>query len=504
MKSPSFLVATLPVLFLMTLLFFNVSLFGDDTLSGASQMVLLLASTVAIGIAIFFLGFQWKTILDSIVKGVFAALPALLILLMIGCLSGTWMLSGVVPTIIYYGLDILNPTIFLFASCIVSALISVAIGSSWTTIATIGVALMGIGQALNFNEGLVAGAIISGAYFGDKMSPVSDTTNLAAAIAETPLFTHIRYVTYTTIPSFIISLIIFLSIGLFQTTDSSIQIASIQKDLEAAFFIHPVLLLVPVVAVTLIARKVEALPVLMLSSIMAALFAIVFQADTIQAIAFTHPSFLKTCGVAQEIATTLKSSLWDSYQWEGNYIVVLQSMFGDMQIPTSNAALQSLLNTGGMAGMLNTVWLIISAMVFGSAMEATHMLQTIVGQLIKKIRSIGSLFRSTVITALLNNILTADQYLSIVITGRMYKEVYKEKGLKSENLSRTIEDAATVTSVLVPWNTCGATQASVLGVATFTYLPFCFFNLISPIMTLIFGYFQIKIRYREEQKKQSE
>lgn len=468
-KEPTLVQSLIPVIFLTILLSFNVWVFGDGALDGSNQIVLILSAAVAALIAIR-IGFKWEEIQNGIVKSIGSAMASLLILLMIGSLAGTWLLSGVVPAMIYYGLQILNPTIFLVAACIVCAIVSVATGSSWTTAATVGIALIGIGKALGISEGLVAGAILSGAYFGDKMSPLSDTTNLAPAMAGTDLFTHIRYMTITTVPSIVLALIIFLVLGFTQTGSGSItETETILAAIDARFNINGWLFIVPVVVVLMILKKIPALPSLLIGVLLGAVFALIFQPHLVTEIG----------GQAGGI---------------GIFKGLMTAMYGDISISTSNQMVSDLLSAGGMKGMLGTIWLIISAMIFGGVMEGSGMLKTIASAVIRKVNSTGSLISSTVGTCVFFNLTASDQYLAIVVPGRMYADVYRDKGLAPENLSRTLEDSGTVTSVLIPWNTCGAYHATVLGVGTLTYLPYCFFNLISPIMTMIVGYTGYKIK----------
>ena len=372
---------------------------------------------------------------------------------------------------IYYGLQILNPEFFLLASCIICAIVSVASGSSWSTIATIGIALIGIGQVLGISEGLIAGSIISGAYFGDKMSPLSDTTNLAAAMASSNLFSHIKYMMYTTIPSFVITLVIFFFIGLSIETTTTQNINDLLLALDSKFNINIMLFIVPIAVVILIIKKTPAIPALMAGVILGALFAIIFQPQIIKEISQTNILSVK------------------SY-----YKVVIDTIASEIQINTENKLMNNLLNSGGMKGMLSTIWLVICAMSFGGAMQETGLLKRISDPIIQYAKTTGSLIATTSGTCIFFNLTTADQYLSIVVPGKMFEDSFKNKGLAPENLSRTLEDSGTVTSVLIPWNTCGAAQSAVLGVATLTYLPFCFFNLISPLMTIVYGYLNIRIK----------
>lgn len=477
-KRPSLFEALVPIILLIVLLYNNVTIFGDDVLAGSNQIALILSATVAALLAMR-LGIKWDDILKGILQSIHSSMTSILILLLIGALAGTWLLSGIVPAMIYYGLQILNPTIFLFAACVVCAIVSLATGSSWSTIATMGIALLGIGKTLGIAEGLIGGAIISGAYFGDKMSPLSDTTNLAPAMAGTDLITHIKYMTWTTAPSMFITLGLFLTIGLTSSTEGAIgNIDLVLNAIDNVFNINGWLFIVPAIVILLIVKKVPALPALLAGVLLGGLFAIIFQPQVIVQIGEGSENFLEAC-----------------------YIAVMKAMYADIAITTDNEVVNGLLSTGGMAGMLNTIWLIISAMVFGGVMESSGFLHRITASIIKFANNTGSLIASTATTCIFFNITASDQYLSIVVPGRMFAETYRERGLKPENLSRTLEDAGTVTSVLVPWNTCGATQATILGVATLTYLPFCFFNIISPIMTIIFAYFNIKIaRFGKEEK----
>ena len=467
----SFFGALLPIIFLIALLSFNVYLYGDDSLGGANQLALLLSAAFA---AIMGLksGNSWKSILKGVSNSIASTTPAIIILLLIGSLAGTWLISGIVPTMIYYGLQILNPKIFLVAAAIICAIVSLASGSSWSTIATVGIALLGIGNALDISNGLTAGALISGAYFGDKMSPLSDTTNLAPAMAGTDLFTHIRHMMYTTIPSFVISLLIFLFIGLsMDNTQNSDDITNLLMAIENSFNISPWLFLVPVIVLLLIMKKVPALPALFAGTLLGGIFAIIFQPHLIIELSGIDSNFFQAC-----------------------YVSIINAMGSETSINTSNEMINDLLSSGGMYGMLNTIWLIICAMCFGGIMEASGALKKISQSIIQYAESTGSVIATTACTCLFFNVTASDQYLSIVVPGRMYADTFKDKGLAPENLSRTLEDSGTVTSVLVPWNTCGATQSAVLGVATITYLPFCFFNIISPLMTILYGYLGFKIK----------
>lgn len=472
---PTILQAFIPIVFLIIALFINVRIFGDASLDGSNQIILMLSAGIASLVALK-IGFKWPEIRAGIVKSISSAMSSIIILLLIGSLAGTWLISGIVPAMIYYGLEVLNPTIFLFAACVVCAVVSVATGSSWTTAATVGIALVGIGSALGLNQGMVAGAIISGAYFGDKMSPLSDTTNLAPAMAGTDLFTHIRYMAFTTIPSITIALILFLILGFTSSHgDAPVNIETIQSAIAGQFNINGWLFLVPAIVIGLIVKKVPAIPSILIGALLGAIFALIFQPDIVHYV-----------------------SGYETASAESAYVGVMKALYGDVSIITGNAIVDDLLSSGGMYGMLGTVWLILSAMIFGGVMEASGMLKRIAEAVISVVNSTGSLIASTVGTCVFFNITASDQYLAIVVPGRMYTDTYEEMGLAPENLSRTLEDSGTVTSVLVPWNTCGAYHSNVLGVPTLTYLPFAFFNLISPLMTIFFAVVGIKIRKRSE------
>ncbi len=470
-KSPTTFQALFPIIFLIILLSINVSIFGDDSLSGSIQVVLILSSAVASIIA-FKLGYTWLDIQKGIIKSINSSLPSILILFLVGSLAGSWLLSGVVPAFIYYGIQILNAKIFLFAACAICIVVSMATGSSWTTSATIGIALIGIGRALDISDGLVAGAILSGAYFGDKMSPLSDTTNLAPAMAGSDLISHIKYLSLTTVPSIIISLVIFIVLG-FNISDSiGLNNAEvISSTIKEKFYISPVLFIVPLTVIILIYKKIKAVPALFVGVILGSVFALIFQS-----------------GLVLDVSNS------ETNTWKALFSGTMISLYGSISINTSNPLVTDLLSSSGMFGMLDTIWLVICAMIFGGVMEKAGFLKQITSIILNKIKSSGSLISSTAGTCIFFNLTASDQYLSIVVPGKMYSSIYKEKGLAPENLSRTLEDGGTVTSVLVPWNTCGAYHASVLNVATLTYLPFCFFNLISPIMTILFVYLKIKIK----------
>lgn len=482
-KEPSLLQAIIPLVALVCLICLNVILLGDDTLSGANQMALLCASFVAGGIAMYN-GVSWKQIMQGILKTLNSSTGAIIILLMIGLLAGTWMLSGVIPSMIYYGLYILRPEYFLPAVVVICCIVSVATGSSWSTVATVGVALLGVGQTLGFNDAVVAGAIISGAYFGDKISPLSDTTNLASATAGTDLFTHIKYMQNTTIPTILLTIIIFTCISLFGELDTTeISVGQMQSAIAEVFNVSPLLFVVPVIVIVMIAKKCAPIPTLFIGGVLGGIAAVIAQPDVVAAIAG-------------------ESSLTAA----GAYKVVMQAMYGPTEYATGNEMLNNLFATNGMAGMLNTVWLIIIAMVFGGVLDAGRFLEKITSTLIRKVSSSqGGMVTTTAATCIMFNMTTSDQYISIVIPGKMFKDAYRRRRLAPEVLSRTLEDAATATSVLIPWNTCGATQASVLGVATIAYLPYTFFCYLSPLMSILFAWLNIRIhRLTDEQVAQME
>lgn len=489
--TPTLFQSLIPILSLVVLLVLNVLIFGDNATGGANQVALLLAGAVA-GLIAWYLKMTWNQVMDGVLDSINSAMSAVLILLMIGALAGTWMLSGIVPALIYYGLQVLTPTFFLVASCIVCALVSLGTGSSWSTIATVGIALLGIGAALGFSEGLVAGAIISGAYFGDKMSPLSDTTNLAPAMAGTDLFTHIRYMLYTTVPSFTITLILFLIIGLTSdNTASSDNINEILAAIEGKFNVSPLLFLVPVIVIVLIVRKVPALPSLLIGSLLGGIFALIFQPEIVEQVANVAPTLE---ALSKEPETTYRNMRLFALENFGGYTAVMMAMFGDVSLVTDSETVNGLLSSSGMSGMLNTIWLILCAMIFGGVMDSAGMLARISNAVISLAHSTGSMIAATVGTCVVFNLTASDQYLAVVVPGKMYANAFRKKGLAPENLSRTLEDSGTVTSVLIPWNTCGATQAGVLKVATLDYAPYCFFNIISPFMSIIFGYVGIQIR----------
>ncbi len=476
MESPApmprvhWMVALIPLAMLVALQAAVIGEFGADALEGPSQTALLFAAAVAVAMGMIFYKVPWSSIDSAIGQNIKTMGPAILILFLIGAVSGSWMMSGVVPTMIYYGMQIVSPKVFLFVACLVSALVSLVTGSSWTTVATIGIALMGIGTAHGYEVGWTAGAIISGAYFGDKISPLSDTTVLASSVGEVPLFKHIRYMLITTVPSFTIALVIFLVASLCHTAGGALQTEVFADGLQRVFVISPWLLVVPVVTGVLIALRLPAAIVLFLSALTAWVTMLIAQPDIVAQIG------------------------------EGNSFRGLMLTYcSSTSVDTGNEVLTSLVQTRGMRGMLSTVFLIFCAAAFGGALTGAGMIQSITSALAKGISGRRSLVSTTVATGLFANMATGDQYLSIVLTGNIYKKLYKEKGFEGRLLSRSTEDSATVTSVLVPWNTCGMTQSLVLKVPTIEYLPYCFFNIISPLMSIFIAMLGYKI-FRTEEK----
>lgn len=475
-EKPSAIVSLMPFIVLVAALSMVIYVFGADALSGASQVALMFSAGVTVVLAMILYKIPWKIFEEAILDNITSVGTSIVILLLIGAVAGSWMVSGVVPTLIHYGMKVIFPEIFLFASCVISALIAVMTGSSWTTIATVGVALVGIGTAQGYEPGWIAGAIISGAYFGDKVSPLSDTTVLASSSAGTPLFTHIRFMMVTTVPSFIITLIIFLVVSLMHGEGSAMRAADFSNDLKHTFNISPWLLLVPVLTAVLIVRKVSAIATLFIAAVIAGVFALIFQPHIIGAVA---------AGVAPDPSAGL--SFVDGFKG------LMISYYGSTAIDTGNAALNDLVATRGMAGMLNTVFLIIAASTFGGTLVGSGMLQSLTDALVRFVRRRVTMVASTVGTGIFANMITGDQYLSILLTSSLYKKLYHERGYESKLLSRSVEDSATVVSVLIPWNSCGMTQATVLKVATLEYLPYCFFNLLSPLMSIFIAAIGYKI-----------
>ena len=475
-ERPSWVVSLIPFIVLIAALALVIMVFGTGALDGGSQVALMFGAAVVVAISLIFYKIPWSVFEKSILDNITAVGTSILILLLIGAVSGSWMISGVVPTMIFYGMKVIYPEIFLFATCIISALIAVMTGSSWTTIATVGVALVGIGTAQGYEPGWIAGAIISGAYFGDKVSPLSDTTVLASSTAGTPLFTHIRFMMVTTVPSFLITLIIFLIVSLIHESPNAAQVADISNDLKNSFNISPWLLLVPVITALLIVKKVSAIVTLFIAAFIAGITALFFQPHIIGA-------------VANEGMPDPTSGLSFLEGFKGLFI----SYYGSTAIDTGNLALNDLVATRGMTGMLGTVFLIIAAGTFGGTLVGSGMLQSLTEMLTRFIRRRVTMVASTVGTGIFANMVTGDQYLSIILTSSLYKDLYKSRGYENKLLSRSVEDSATVVSVLIPWNSCGMTQATVLKVATLEYLPYCFFNLLSPLMSIFIAAIGYKI-----------
>lgn len=469
-KYPSPLVSLIPVLVLVILLFFTIRIFGSDALGGGSQVCLLITTALCAAIGMMKYGISWGDVERAIVNNIAGVGNAVVILLIIGALSSAWMLSGVVPTLIYYGVQIIHPDFFLVSSCVICAVVSVMTGSSWTTIATIGIALMGIGKALGFADGWTAGAIISGAYFGDKISPLSDTTILASSVTETPLFKHVRYMMYTTVPSMLLALLIFAIAGFVHASGVNIQVDTFTGALDGRFHISLWLMIVPLITGILIARRVPSIITLFASTLLVAVCMLIFQPDVVREVA----------GDGIVGAEALFKGTW-------------MILYGGTALDAGAPEVSELIATNGMAGMMDTVWLIICAMCLGGAMTACGMLGSITSMFVRFTHKLVGMVASTVGAGLFLNLTTADQYISIILTGNMFKDIYKKNGYESRLLSRTTEDAVTVTSVLIPWNSCGMTQATILNVPTLTYLPYCFFNYISPLMSIFIASIGYKI-----------
>jgi len=457
-------VSLIPLVVLIGLLFLVVRTFGADALDGGSQVALLLASGVVIAIAMLGYKVPWSSLEGAIADNIRSIGTAVIVLLLIGAVAGTWMVSGIVPTLIYYGLKVLSPKIFLLAVCLICALVSLMTGSSWTTVATIGTAFIGIGLALGFSPGWTAGAIISGAYFGDKISPLSDTTVLASSVTETPLFTHIRYMLITTVPSISLACVIFLVASLLHQGGSPVMAAGFSQALKGSFNISGWLLTVPVITGILIAKRLPAMITLSVAALLAAVAALIAQP-----------------GIISEIGGG------------SNFKGVFISVYGNTAIETGFEALDSLVQTKGMTGMLSTIFLIFCASTFGGTLKGSGMIQSLTDTLTRHIKGRTSLVAATVSTGVFSNLVAGDQYLSIILTTSLYKKLFEDKGYESRLLSRSAEDSATVTSVLIPWNSCGMTQSTVLKVPTLEYLPYCFFNLISPLMSILIAAIGYKI-----------
>ena len=467
-------IAILPLIFLVTLLSFNlyanVFIYDADPLAGSSQFILILSGAFAAMIGNLY-NVSYKDVVNSISNSIKSVTPALIILLWVGALAGTWMISGIIPSMVYYGLKILDPNIFLPACIVICSIISVATGSSWTTSATVGIALVGIGKALGIPAGMVGGAVIAGAYFGDKLSPLSDTTNLAAAVSKVDLFKHIKYLTYTTIPSISITLIVFIILGIYQTSNGVTDNSFLIETIKNTFNISLILFIVPIIVLIMIVKKTPPIKALTIGTLLGALFAILFQPQIING-----------------LSDSSNSSIIASYK------VLIDTITSDVSITTESEILNELFSTGGMIGMLNTIFLVMATMIFGGSMDAIGAIKSISKALLSLADNIFKLFASTVASCLALNLTASDQYLSIVVSGKMFEKAFEDKGLAPENLSRTLEDSATVTSALIPWNSCGAYHSSVLGVSVGEYFIYAIFNWISPFMTLIYAALRIKIR----------
>ena len=472
-REPSVLLCLIPIGVLIGLMVFNVILFKDNATFGPNQIALSLSALIAGLIGAFRLKIPYQTLEGQVIKSIGMALQAILILFVVGALISIWIMSGIVPLMIYYGLDIINPKVFLFVSCIISCIVALCTGSSWSTSGTIGIALIAIGQTFNVPVGMVAGAVISGAYFGDKMSPLSDTTNLAPAMAGTDLFTHIRHMVYSSGPAIGLALLGFLLLGFFYQGDSlsGDAIAEVQGIIQANFNLNLLLLAVPMLVVTMVALRVPALPALVFGVLLGCLATLIFQGN---------------------LLTTM---LEDNFTLGSAYRLLVEVAADGFSIETGNDVIDDLFSRGGMSSMLNTIWLIITAMLFGGMLEACGMLQKLANVILAGAHGAGTLVGATVATCLFMNATASDQYIAIVVPARMFRSAYLKYGLHPKNLSRAVEDAGTVTSVLIPWNSGGAFHSGVLGVPTLSYLPFCFFNILSPIVSIFLGAMDLTITH---------
>ncbi|MFQ5548728.1 MAG: Na+/H+ antiporter NhaC [Woeseia sp.] len=474
-RTPTLIDASIPVVSLILMLGLSVYLFGSDSSSGPNQIVLTIGAGIAAIIAIRN-GHRWTDIQQAIVAGISTAMGAIMILLSVGALIGTWLMAGTVPSLIYYGLELLNPQVFYVATCLICAIAALATGSSWTVAGTLGVALIGVAMGLGLSPAIAAGAIISGAYFGDKMSPLSDTTNLAPAVVGTDLFTHIRHMAWTTGPSFLIALILFTVTGFGVDIEAdSPGLRDLMSTLDGAFNITPWALLPLAVVFFMAYRKVPPMPTILLGALLGGILAVVFQAD-----------------VVIEFADSPALPAWLAMT-KGVWLALADGYVSH----TGVSGVDDLLTRGGMSSMLVTIWLILTAMAFGAVLEHTGMLMRLIESALKAAKSTGSLVLTVVLSSIGINIVAADQYISIVLPGKMYRAEFQKRNLEPKNLSRIIEDSGTLTSPLVPWNTCGAYMAATLGVATLAYLPFAFLNLINPVVSVIYGYTGFTIRKLE-------
>ena len=458
--------ALVPVVSLVAMLGLSVYLFSDNSSQGPNQIVLTLAAGIAAIVGLR-LGFKWGDLQRAMIAGISTAMVAVLILLSVGGLIGTWLMAGTVPSLIYYGLELLSPQWFFAATCVICAIAALATGSSWTVAGTLGIALIGVSMGLGLNPAMAAGAVISGAYFGDKMSPLSDTTNLAPAVVETDIFSHIRHMAWTTGPSFTIALILFAIIGL--GTDNTADASSLDQlmtTLDSSFNISVIALLPLAVVLYMAYKKIPPLPTILFGALLGGVLAVIIQPQGVLALA-DSPELGRGLALTKGVWLALSDGYVSS---------------------TGVAAVDDLLTRGGMSSMLVTIWLILTALSFGAILEHTGMLRRLIDAALKRAKSTGSLITTVVLSAIGINVVAADQYIAIVLPGKMYRAEFKKRGLDPKNLSRTIEDSGTLTSPLVPWNTCGAYMAATLGVATLAYLPFAFFNLINPVISIIYGY----------------
>lgn len=476
-KEPTMLDSVIPLIALVIMLTASVSYFADNSSFGPNQIALLLSMGIAILIGLKN-GHQWGEIEEAIVKGISISLGAILILLTVGALIGTWLLSGTVPTMIYYGLQIIDPNWFYAACCLVCGIVAMSIGSSWTTAATVGVAFIGISNGFEMSTAVTAGAVISGAYFGDKLSPLSETTNLAPAVAGSELFDHIRYMLWTTIPSIVIALILFLIIGFNHSSGNVETTDTIQKltsTLDQTYNISVYNLIPLLILLVLAFKKMPAFPAVAIGAIIGAIWSGIFQQELILSMAEK--------GISNSTA----------------YITIIWTAFFDgIVVNTGNGEIDKLLSRGGMSSMLNTIWLVMCALSFGAVLERLGMLAKFVETILKTAKSVGSLITSTMATCIGTNLITADQYMAIVMPGRMFKEEYHRRGLHPTVLSRTLEDSGTITSPLIPWNTCGAFMFGALALTSYDYIFYCFFNLINPVIAVIYAYTGFKIKKLDE------
>jgi len=477
-KIPSIYLAFIPLAILIILLMGGIYVYGDDVQGGALQISLLLAAAVAAIIGMLN-GISWLELQKSFVQSISTALGSIMVLLIIGSLIGTWLAAGTIQTIIFYALQALNAEMFFFSACLICMFVSLCIGGSWATIATVGVAMLAAASTMGVSIPITTGAVISGAYFGDKMSPLSDTTNLAPAVVGVDLFVHIRHMVWTTLPSITISLIIFLILGFTSSTEGAMPVSGTLALLEANYAIQWHALLPLIIILFLAFRKTPAVPAIAVSTVVGALYALTFQ----------RPLLLQFIGETDlPLFLTYMKAVWTI-------------MFDGYISQTGNATLDSLLSRGGMSSMLNTIWLIITALFFGGIMERTGLLNSLLKAILSGVTSLGGLVVRTVVACIGTNIIAPDQYISVVLPGRMFRKAYEDRGLAPQNLSRILEDAGTLTSPLVPWNTCGAFIAGALGVPTLTYLPFCFFNLINPLVSMLYGIFNIRFDPLEDEEK---